>query len=168
MIQADKYLSLAIVGMLLSSSVVAADVSGDPIVAVPGREVCQERPVTIAGKQVDAKLCVASGNFGHDKYTVKIGWSRVVEGIDDETTKGIAGTYKGHAVGLTCVPQSKPPTKDDDAVVEAMAKSLEGRPDITPEQAHDIAVHMLSTEVGRVCSFRQGDQELMSVQVRFD
>lgn len=168
MSKTNRHLALAIAGIFSSTSVMAADVSGDPIVAVPGREVCQARPVAIADKDVDAKLCVSSESFGHDKYAVKIGWSRVVEGIDDETTKGIMGTYKGHAVALICTPQIKAPGKDDDAAVNAMAKSLEGHSGVTAEKAHDVAVTMMSTEVGRVCSFREGDRELMSVLVRFD
>ena len=99
-------------------------------------------PPTIADKEVDAKFCITGGTFGHDKYAVKIGWSRVVEGVDDETTKGISGTYKGHVVGLICMSQNQPPNKDGEPAGVAMAKSMEGRPEVTPEQAHDMAVRM--------------------------
>lgn len=167
MIKNKMHVYLALIGTALSGHVAATDVSGDPIVAAPGRQICQSRPVTIADKQVDAKLCVTSGNFSHDKYMVKIGWSKVVEGIDDETTNGIAGTYKGNAVGLTCVPQIKQPGADQDAAVDAMAKSMQEHGGAKPEQAHDLAVHMLSVETGRLCTFRQGDQELMAIQVDF-
>ncbi|WP_213947275.1 hypothetical protein [Luteibacter sp. dw_328] len=167
MIKKKVHLSLALISMALSGHVSSADASGDPIVAAPGREVCQVRPVTISDKQVDAKLCVTSGNFSHDKYSVRIGWSRVVEGIDDETTWGIAGTYKGNAVSLTCVPQVKQPGTDQGAAVDAMAKSLQEHGGDKPEQAHDLAIHMLSVETGRLCTFRQGDQALMAIQVDF-
>ncbi|SDG96544.1 hypothetical protein SAMN04515659_3884 [Dyella sp. 333MFSha] len=166
MIQMKKQLVLLTIATAMSIPALAADTDGEPLTAVPGRTVCQARPVAIGGKQVDAKLCVTEGSMSHDKYVVKIGWSTVVEGIDDETTKGIAGMYKGSPVSLTCEPQSKPPAADD-PMVASMAKSMAARPDVTSEQAHDLAMKMLSTEVGRLCQFRQGDQDLMSVQVKF-
>jgi hypothetical protein len=167
MINNKMHVYLALIGTALSGHVAATDVSGDPIVAAPSREVCQSRKVTIADKQVDAKLCVVSGYFSHDKYVVKIGWSKVIEGIDDETTNGVTGTYKGSTVGLTCVPQIKQPGAGQDAAVHAMAESMQEHGGAKPEQAHDLAVHMLSVETGRLCTFRQGDQELMAIQVDF-
>lgn len=162
----NQCVSLAVVGFVLSAPAMATEATGDPIASVPGRIVCQSRPVTIGEKSVDAKLCVTGGNFGHDKYAVKIGWSTVVEGIDDETTTGISGAYKGVPVALTCVPQHKAPAEGD-SMVESMAKSLAGRPGTSPEEAHDMAVKMLTAEVGRLCTFRQGEHDLMAVQVNF-
>jgi hypothetical protein len=166
MIEVCRCVFVLVIAALVTAPAMATDVTGEPIVSVPGRTVCQSRPVTIDGKSVDARLCVTGGSFGHDKYAVEIGQSAVVEGIDDETTKGISGTYAGSAVALTCAPQHKVPAEGDPKV-ESMANAMAARPGTTPEQAHKLAVMVLTAEVGRLCTFRQGDKDLMSVQVNF-
>lgn len=47
--------ALALTAIVVAPAM-ATDVAGDPIVSVPGRMVCQSRPVTIDDKSIDAKL----------------------------------------------------------------------------------------------------------------
>jgi hypothetical protein len=50
----------------------------------------------------------------------------------------------------------------------AELQGVQSHPGTSTEQAHQIAVHMLSTEFGRHRVVKQGEQILMKVPVRFD
>jgi hypothetical protein len=112
-------------------------------------------------------LCVTQGKFAHDNYAFDIDGDTVLSGIDDDTTKGITGNYDGQSIRLTCKPELKKPL-DDDPMVTGMAKSLASKPGVSEQQAHQMAVAMLTTEVGRECLIEQADKVLMDVNVHFD
>lgn len=166
----SKLLAGAIVACFMSmlSTGVLAETGGTApeITAVPKKMVCSSLEIAVNGKAAKGQLCITEGMFAHDTYAFDIQGDKVLTGIDDETTKGLTGTYQGQSMSMVCTPELKAP-KDDDSMVVSTEKSLMSKPGMTPERAHHLAVAMLTLEIGRQCVVKQGAQALMTVPVRF-
>lgn len=155
--------------MLISLSLCAfadADGMAPAIVAVPGKAVCSSADLALNSGQAKGQLCVTEGSFGHDRYAFAVDGDAVISGIDDDTTRGLSGTYKGQPLGMTCAPDIKTPA-DDDAQVVSLEKGLIEKHGMKPADAHNLAVSMATVEIGRTCMVKQAETVLMKVPVRF-
>jgi len=153
---------------LTSSPVLARGVdTGQPLKAAPGHTVCEPGAFVIADQSSRGRLCITQGNMAHDKYVFDIAGEEVLSGIDDETTRGLSGHYRGVPINMVCKPEHKAPAEDD-PMVASLSKGFMSHPGTSAEQAHQMAVLMLTTEVGRQCVVKQGEQVLMRVPIRFD
>lgn len=166
-ISVKSYLGVAVLSILAGANA-SAQTSGQQILkAIPDQRVCQSQGLSIGSQPVKGTLCVTQGKFDHDSYAFDINGKVVLSGVDDDTTKGVTGNYNGQPVRLTCKPELKKPA-DDDPMVAGMAKSLASKPGVSEQQAHKMAVAMLTTEVGRQCLIEGGSQTLMDVSIYFD
>ncbi|AIF47158.1 hypothetical protein [Dyella japonica] len=158
---------LALLSLTLSLCAFAeADGMAPAIVAAPGRAVCSSADVALGGSPAKGQLCVTEGSFGHDRYVFDLDGTAVITGIDDETTRGLSGSYKGQSLGMTCAPDIKKPA-DDDSYVVGLEKSMVEKRGMKPADAHNLAVAMATVEVGRTCIVKQAEAVLMKVPVRF-
>jgi hypothetical protein len=131
--------------------------------AVPGKTTC--RAATLNGQPgKSAELCVTQGSFAHDVYDVRIGGASVVKGIDDATTAGIASTYDGQPIRLTCTPVLSKPDDVTDAQIESMRFA---NPKGTHEELKRLYVTLHTVETGRHCAINDNAAELFAVDVRF-
>ena len=164
-----SYFVVFLVLSLVSIPVLAENAdTGQPLKAVPGRTVCEPGKFTIADQPVQWRLCVTQGRMAHDRYVLEnAAGEEMLSGIDDETTKGLSGQYRGVPISMVCTPEHKAPA-DDDPMVASLAKGGMSHPGTSAEQAHHMAVLMLTTEIGRQCVVTQGERVLMRVPVRFD
>jgi hypothetical protein len=156
--------------MILPSLIGTAQASDEGVLkAIPGKTVCQAQDIHLGSKVVQGQLCTLEGNFGHDKYIFDVAGEHVLAGIDDETTKGIAGSYNGDRINMTCKPEETKPAADD-PMVASMAKSLmsKAKPGTSEQEAHAMAMAMLTTEIGRRCTIDYKGQSVMNVSVHFD
>ncbi|WP_431634708.1 hypothetical protein ACQVBX_13485 [Dyella sp. KULCS107] len=138
-----------------------------PLKAIPGHTACEPGKIVISDRSVQLSLCVTQGSMAHDRYVLEIAGEEVLSGIDDETSRGLSGHYQGAPISMVCKPEHKAPA-DDDPMVASLAKGFMSHPGTSAEQAHKMAVLMLTTEIGRQCVVRQGEQILMTVPVCFD
>lgn len=163
-----KFYTAVFLLLSTSSRVLAGGVdAGKPLIATPGKSVCKSETVVLADQPAQGRLCVTEGSMVHDRYVLEIGGQKVLSGIDDETTKGLSGYFRSVPINMVCESELKPPA-DDDPMVASLSKEFMSHPGTSTEQAHQTAVHMLSTEIGRQCVVKQGEQILMKVPVRFD
>ena len=158
--------------LILSCCVLAPALASESaplsITATPGKSVCASNTVSIAQIALPSEICVLSGNFSHDKYSLKIDGKTVVQGIDDQTTEGIASTYKGQTASLLCAPQEIRAKETPEATLADVQRVM---PNATPEEAATM-VRLVGTgpmgiEIGRLCTASLDAEPFMTVQVLF-
>ena len=165
----SKHLRFYSASLLLSLAAGAAQ-AAEPLAAinaVPGKPVCHAAPASIDGKPVAAKVCVIGGSFSSDRYALILNGTVIVQGIDDQTTEGVAGSFDGQPVMLRCVPQSLYPKATPEETQAEVRRIL---PNASPEKVVETAtdVPAMGLELGRICTATRGAQALMAVQVLFD
>ena len=148
----------------LSSVAIAGDVPTLKIVSNPGKPVCQSNSVKIGDVPLNVDLCVLGGSFSHDQYSLKIDKKQVLNGIDDETTRGINATYSGENLTLTCVPQHQVPKGISPEEIEDYQKMM----NISAEDAKQMAILSGTVEIGRLCKATLGTISLIEAQVVFE
>jgi hypothetical protein len=165
---------VGVVGLTAISIGCAAESShADPVSSKPvlmaesGKNICQ--PMTGPDGSASAfELCVANGLFAHDVYSVRVAGVFVVKGIDDETTKGVGGTFYGNPISLKCEPINEPYEKFTDKELDDRANSLEKTmPNSTFEERKRFAVRMNMVETGRHCALSNSDGIVSRLDVKF-
>jgi hypothetical protein len=142
----------------------AAESATATLDAMAGKTACRASALASQpGKS--GELCVTQGSFAHDIYEVRIDGASVVKGIDDATTAGIAGTYNGQPVRLTCTPVLSKPEHVTDAQIESMRFA---NPQGTREQLIGLYQTLNTVETGRHCSIADNSAEWFAVDVRFE
>lgn len=160
-------LAIMLTTSFLAASASAASTEETPLkmTAAAGKTVCQSTLRQLGGAPQKIELCVSQGKFAHDVYLLKIDGDSVLDGIDDETTKGIVATHQGEKISLTCAPQLEEPTQVAPEKIEAMQKLM---PALSAEEAKKAAISMDAVEIGRLCTAQRGGNSLMDVQVMFN
>lgn len=130
----------------------------------PGKQVCQAASTRIGEQAGKVELCVIGGKFSHDTYILAIDGKPLLKGIDDETTAGLSGTYRGDAVSLICAPQIEGPKEVDAEKIAAYQNLFR----LSAEKARERAILAESVEVGRLCTARAGSTPVLAVQVMFE
>jgi hypothetical protein len=135
------------------------------IQALRGTTVCHRESGKVGTEAAEHQLCVTQGHFQNDLYVYSFNQQALIHAFDDQTTNGVAGTYKATQISMTCTPQlSAPaePTQEQLAALQALT------PDATPEQVKLGYMRLNSTETGRQCEVRANNVPVYSVQVKFD
>ena len=161
-----SYLFAAPALAFLASTTPAFAQEAAPLIlkAVPGKATCQAKQVQIGGAPAEAALCVTGGNFSHDTYVFSIDKKTAVRGIDDETTKGVAASYKGQQAKLTCAPQVQEPADISAEKIAAYQELMK----VSAEQARKLAMRMETVETGRLCTALLNNEKLIEVLVTFE
>ena len=73
------------------------------LTAQSGKKVCHAMN-GIDGNRSPYELCDAQGMYSHNVYSVLANGTPVIQGIDDDTTKGIDGAVDGKPMRLQCAP----------------------------------------------------------------
>lgn len=134
------------------------------LIAEPGKFACRKQQIQFSSKSYQGELCVLQGRFAHDIYLFRVAGINTIKGIDDETTKGIVGNFMNEPLLLKCVPQHEVPDIADPDMVQ-FAKKM--KPDISDEDAKKIAINMKTVEIGRHCTIRHKEADIMSVMIEF-
>ncbi|WP_199541858.1 hypothetical protein [Paraburkholderia kururiensis] len=155
------------IGYAAESSQADAASSKPVLMAEAGKDICQ--PMTGPDGSASAfELCVANGLFAHDVYSVRIAGVPVVKGIDDETTKGVGGTFYGNPISLKCEPINEPYDKVTDKELDERANSLEKTmPNSTFEERKRFAILMNTVETGRHCALSNSNGIVSRLDVKF-
>ena len=141
-------------------SAVLAQANIPTVSAVPGKNVCANSSGQIANAPAKVQICLQkSTNFSHDTYTFTINGKTVNQGIEDESTRGIPGTYKDMRTSLTCVPKLKAPEKVSDIMVRTYQRTMK----ISEDEARKLVIQQESTEVARQCTARVNDVVVLEV-----
>lgn len=155
----------AIALVTLNATGFAAEAPTPSITVAPNKTVCAPENFSLGEDSVDASLCVTQGNFSSDKYVLQFNGTAVIQGIDDETTPGIAGLYKDKKILLQCGPQSLA----GNATAEEVRKVL---PSYSDARVNALVALMKSSimgvEVGRLCTIKEGRKIVMQAQVFFE
>jgi hypothetical protein len=157
-------ISYALAILSVTQIALADDSSPLKITPQPGKLTCQSSSSKIGEVTAKIELCVVAGNFSHDTYILNVDKKAVLKGIDDETTKGLTGTYQGEKITMTCVPQHEAPKEVSAATIAVYQKSM----NLSAEDAKKAAIIAGTVEVGRRCSARWGSTSLIEVQVSFE
>jgi hypothetical protein len=133
--------------------------------AVSGQTVCASSTINL-NEKINAELCVSmSAGFSHDEYVLKFNDTKIVQGIDDETTEGISSPYKEKPILLKCVAQEIGPN----ATAKDVRKSA---PTFSNAEVNEMVKKMKGAstgiEVGRLCSVTADKKPVMKVQVLFE
>lgn len=152
---------LVAAAVMLSSPALAAE--PPTLVVTGGKPACLAQKAALSSGEVELRLCVKSGSFAHDEYTLAAGDTIIVKAIDDETTKGVSGKYRDQPVTLRCEPQLRVPAKANPAMVEMLMK----KQNLSQGDAEKAALAMETVEEGRLCVAREGERELLRVRVQF-
>ena len=138
-----------------------------PLTPQHGENTCQamnnvdETPSSI-------ELCVASGLFSHDIYSVRANHAVVVKGIDDETTKGIDGILHEHPVKLKCDPVNQ---LASDITASSLANTIaslkKSMPNATFEARKNVAISMNLIETGRHCALSDSGGLVAKMDVKW-
>ncbi|GAA5165686.1 hypothetical protein [Viridibacterium curvum] len=156
--------ALLVVALTVASPAFAAEGAPPTLLPQPGRQVCHADTRQIGDVAARIELCVLGGRMSHDTYSLSIDRKSLLKGIDDETTTGLATTYQGDRLSLTCVPQNKAPKEvsaEKVAIFQEMRK-------VSAEEARRMIILMETVEVGRLCTARLGNTSLLEVQVLFE
>ncbi|RBB31490.1 hypothetical protein DPV79_40930 [Burkholderia reimsis] len=150
----------------LAPQLAVADAPGairlDP---VAGKEACTAGvgvPNTSSGSLA---LCVKNGLFAHDQYEVKADGAVVLQGIDDETTDGVNGSYSGRPISLKCTPVLSAPESVTDSQIEPMRSSY---PTASRDQLKQHYVLLNTLETGRHCVVRVDSTNILSADIHFE
>ena len=139
--------SLITIACLASVQVLAAE-PVRTIEAKAGKTVCHRESRTVGADTAESRLCITQRNFQNDVYVFAFNNQALFKAIDDQTTHGVAGTYKATRFSMTCTPQLSVP-------------------EATPEQVK-LGHTQLPTETGRLCEIRANDAPFYAVQVNFE
>ena len=160
-----SFLASGLLYVVAASAAHAADGTPPTIAAVPGKEVCAAAAGTNA---MAAELCVTGGNFSHDRYALKLGGRTVLNGIDDQTTAGIASKVNNQNVVLQCVPQNVFPKATPAENLAEVRRVLPNASEARVKEIADLLVPPMGMELGRLCTATGDGQAFLAVQVVFD
>lgn len=144
------------------------EVPAASVLAIPsGSSAC--RAMTLSGGRASTfELCVTQGHMSHDIYTVRMAGQKIIEGIDDDTTQGIARLFGGTALNLKCVPIDQLASDVTAKTIEDAIESLKtSSPNASFEQRKDFALSMHSVEIGRHCRLTQSNEATATLDIRF-
>ncbi len=134
------------------------------IASESGKTVCASGKRYVGPSLTDVKLCVVSADVAKDAYAVHIGGKPALTGLDDDAAKGISSMYQGKRLTLSCVPQSKVPRQIPEERISAVRTIF---PQLSSEEAREMAIAIETVEVGRRCTTTYGKNELLTVQILF-
>jgi hypothetical protein len=154
--------SVALLTSALVLTAARADGDAPSMTAKAGTSVCHVQQATLASGEVEVRLCVKQGSFSHDEYSVTLGESAVLKAIDDETSRGVEGSYQGKPISLRCEAKLRVPETASPGLVGALEKK-----GLSHADAEKTVLHMETVEVGRLCVIREGTRELVKVLVEF-
>ena len=162
---ARSFLTSGLLYVVASSAAHAAEGSPPTITSVPGKEVC----VAAAGANaMAAELCITGGNFSHDRYALKLGGRTVLNGIDDQTTTGIASKMNSQNLVLQCVPQNVFPKATPAENLAEVRRVLPNASEARVKEIADLLVPPLGMELGRLCTATADGQAFLTAQVVFN
>jgi hypothetical protein len=161
----NKIASLAF-GLLLASPTVWAQADTPvQLIPVPGKQICAVLPPGEPDASWKRELCVTQGNFAHDVYVVKVDGAVALKGVDDETSAGIASTFKGAPVALQCKAQNLP----GNVSLEEVQKALPNKPLAKAQELVELMKgSLMGVEVARLCMLTINNVAQPTVQVIFD
>ncbi|WP_175948814.1 hypothetical protein [Burkholderia pyrrocinia] len=131
---------------------------------VAGKAICASANIS-ARIGRSAALCVTKGAYSPDLYEVRIDGVTVVKGTDDETTGGIAATYRGRLFDLVCTSVLSASRNVTDAQVDSIRAMA---PDTPREQLKQLSTLFNMVETGRRCVVGAQSAQLFMVEVRFE
>ncbi|MDQ1835133.1 hypothetical protein, partial [Massilia scottii] len=103
--------------------------------------------------------------FSSDKYSLKFNGKLILQGIDDQTTGGIAADYNGKHVMLQCAPQEV----KGNATADDVRKIVPSYSDAKVNELVELMKGSTSSvEVGRLCAVSGENACIVNAQVFFD
>lgn len=161
----NRITSLAL-GLLFATPIVWAQADKFvELLPIPGKQTCSTLPTGTTDASLKREICVTQGNFAHDLYVVKIDGTVALKGVDDDTSAGIASTFRGTPLTLQCKAQNLP----GDVTLEEVQKALPNRPIAKAQELVELMKgSLMGVEVARLCTLSVSGVEQPKVQVIFD
>lgn len=151
-------ISLAMLAVLPSAA--QAQTNVPTLVPMPGKPVCGNGSGQVGNVPAKFEICLQqSAGMGRDTYFFNINGKPAVQAIDDDSIKGVSGTYEKTRVMLICTPQTRPPKQISDIMVRTYQRTMK----VSEDEARKMVIKQESIEVARRCSARVSDKIALEV-----
>ncbi|WP_296650137.1 hypothetical protein [Paraburkholderia sp.] len=135
------------------------------LTAQNGKNVCHAMAGS-DGNQSSYELCDAQGMFSHDVYSVRVGGIPLLQGIDDNTTKGIDGIFYGSPIRLKCEPVNQLADGVTNKTIEgAIQADRTSSKKISFDDELKFTIMANVVEIGRHCTLSNTDGVMAKLDV---
>ncbi len=154
---------LAVLAALQSAA--SAQTAIPSVIPAAGKLTCGSGSGQIGSTTANLKVCLQrSAGIGRDTYSFLINDKSALQVADDDSLKGVSGTYEKTPLFLNCTSQTKPPKE----VSEIMIRTYQRTMKVSAEQAREMAIKQDSIEIGRQCAARANNKVVLEVQFKFE